>query len=253
MTGRDDIDMIAAEYVLGTLDASERGAVSERRLREPDLAAAISAWERRLAPLDAGTEPVQPPAVLLARIEHSIDQAGTNYRPGHASTEAQFGAEPVKSAIVLQLERRVARWRRAAIAASALAASLVLAVGLREVVEPRGAQNFVAVFQKDDAQPAFLMSVNLATRELTIRPVTADRQVGKAYQLWILAEPLGPVPQSLGLLEDALLPTRKTLSSFEPALLQNATFGISVEPPGGSPTGRPSGPALHGKLLPATP
>jgi len=97
------------------------------------------------------------------------------------------------------------------------------------------------------------MSVDLASREITIRAITADRQAGKTYQLWILAEPLGPVPRSLGLLEDGTAPTRKTLSGFDPALLQNATFGISVEPPGGSPTGRPTGPALHGKLLQATP
>ena len=251
MTGRDDMNMLAAEYVLGTLDASERAAVAERRLREPDLAVAIINWERSLSPLNELVLPVQPPAGLLGNIEQSIRQAAAanSARAGDART---LNGDS-RSAVVIELERRVVRWRRTAIAGLALAASLLLAVGLREGLVPRGAENFVAVFQKDDAQPAFLMSVNLATRELTIRPVTADRQVGKAYQLWILAEPLGPVPRSLGLLEDALAPTRKTLSEFEPALLQNATFGISVEPPGGSRTGRPSGPALHGRLLPATP
>jgi anti-sigma-K factor RskA len=124
---------------------------------------------------------------------------------------------------------------------------------VRESLHTPAPRNFVAVFQKDDSQPAFLMSVDLASREITIRAITADRQAGKTYQLWILAEPLGPVPRSLGLLEDVTAPTRKTLSGFDPALLQNATFGISVEPPGGSPTGRPTGPALHGKLLQATP
>ena len=36
MTGRDDLDAIAAEYVLGTLDAGERAVLSERRRREPE-------------------------------------------------------------------------------------------------------------------------------------------------------------------------------------------------------------------------
>ena len=251
MTERDDITMLAAEYVLGTLDATERATVAQRRRREPELGAAITDWETRLSPLNDLVVQVEPPAGLLGKIEQSIRQAGAANpaRDGDGRTPNGDG----RSAVVVELERRVVRWRRTAIAATALAASLLLAVGLRETLSPRGAENFVAVFQKDDAQPAFLMSVNLATRELTIRPVTADRQVGKAYQLWILAEPLGPVPRSLGLLEDMLVPTRKTLSDFDPALLQKATFGISIEPPGGSLTGRPSGPALHGKLLPATP
>ena len=36
----------------------------------------------------------------------------------------------------------------------------------------------------------------------------------------------------------------------EQGLLQRATFGVSLEPSGGSPTGRPTSPALHAKLLP---
>ena len=38
MSERDDIDALAGEYVLGTLDVAERRAVDARRLREPALA-----------------------------------------------------------------------------------------------------------------------------------------------------------------------------------------------------------------------
>jgi anti-sigma-K factor RskA len=34
-------------------------------------------------------------------------------------------------------------------------------------------------------------------------------------------------------------------------VVQTATFGVSLEPAGGSPTGRPTGPALHAKLIPS--
>jgi anti-sigma-K factor RskA len=45
-----DWDDLAAEYVLGTLDAAERAEV-ERRLRsDARLAQALAAWERRLDP-----------------------------------------------------------------------------------------------------------------------------------------------------------------------------------------------------------
>ncbi len=41
MTGDEDLDGLAGEYVLGTLDADERAAVAARRLREPALDMAI--------------------------------------------------------------------------------------------------------------------------------------------------------------------------------------------------------------------
>ena len=43
MNDREDIDGLAAEYVLGTLEASERTAAAARRQREGDLDAAARA------------------------------------------------------------------------------------------------------------------------------------------------------------------------------------------------------------------
>ncbi len=237
--GRDDIDMLAAEYVLGTLDAAARTAVAARREREPLLDAAIRDWERRLSPLDEETREVEPPLGLFGRIEARLD--------------AREGTPIVTLQAMRRLERGAARWRRAAIAAAALAAALLIAIPVREAMYAPKPQNFVAVFQKDDALPSFLLTIDLATRELTIRPVAAERPTGRTYQLWIADSALGPAPRSLGLLEASNEPTRKSLTDFDSALLQRATFGISLEPPGGSPTGRPTGPALHGKLYPATP
>ncbi|MDX2158905.1 MAG: anti-sigma factor [Hyphomicrobiaceae bacterium] len=243
MTGRGDIDMLAAEYVLGTLDGAERADVAARRGREPDLDAAIAAWEERLAALNDATAHVTPGTDLLARIEARLD----------GSDEAPRGAALPGDARIVVLEKRVAFWRRAAWSATALAASLALVIGFRDTLLPGPPQSFVAVFQKDDQQPAFLLSVDLRTRELVIRPVTAEPQRERTYQLWILAKQLGPQPRSLGLIESTLAgPTRKTLDTLGPDVLRDATFGISLEPPGGSPTGRPTGPALHGRLYPAS-
>lgn len=248
MTGRDDIDMTAAEYVLGTLDVTERASIERRRAGEPDLDRAILAWQRRLAPLADTVAPVEPPPGLLALIERRI----AAIKHESASAGADPGSIP-PAAVIVQLERRVARWRQVAVAASALAAGLAVFVGLGDRIRPRDPQTFVAVFQHDDKQPAFLMSVDLASREMTIRAVTAGKPTGKAYQLWIVAESFGPKPHSLGLLDGDLGPTRKRLAELPPAVLQNATFGISEEPPGGSPTGQPTGRAIHGKLHHAAP
>ncbi len=240
MTDREDIDMLAAEYVLGTLDASERTAVAARRQREPALEAAIRSWEARLSALDTETPEVSPPAILWDRIEREIATAPT--------------AQATEPTLIRDLQRRVAFWRGTAMAAAAMAATLALAIGFRTTLLPSEPRNFVAVFQKDDQQPAFLLSIDLATRELTIRPVTADARNDRTYQLWIVDPVESPTPRSLGLIDAALKePTRKTLAALQPAVLMRATFGISLEPPGGSPTGRPTGPALHGRLYPATP
>ena len=120
MTDLDDIDALAAEYVLGTLDGAERIQVSARRQREPALAAAIAAWELRLSPLNELVPAVAPPPSLrddiLARV------AGSS--PAAPATN------------VVQLQRHVAHWRRLAIGASAIAASLAGLVVYRETLRP---------------------------------------------------------------------------------------------------------------------
>ena len=244
MTEREDIDLLAAEYVLGTLDAGERAGVADRRTREPSLEAAIQAWQQRLSPLDETISGIAPPADMLTRIERRIT--------GHA------GAPPVTPARrgagnVIDLERRLSRWRRAAYAASALAACLALAIGLRETVLAPTPPRYVAVFQKDDASPAFLMTVDLKSRQLTVRLVAAETPPGKTYQLWIAAEPLGRNPHSLGLIDNREFTVQRAALVDDPGVLRRATFGVSLEPAGGSPTGLPTGPVFHAKLIQVTP
>ena len=131
---------------------------------------------------------------------------------------------------MIELERRVRRWRNLATAASAVAACLLVVIGVREMVRPQAPSSYVAVFQKDDVSPAFLLSVDLETRMLSIRMVAAERQPGKTYQLWIATEQSGGVPQSLGLIEERADITRTVLTAYDPTVVQKATFGVSLEP-----------------------
>jgi anti-sigma-K factor RskA len=155
---------------------------------------------------------------------------------------------------VIALRRRLALWRRAAIAASAVAAALVAVIGVREAQWRDVPQSYVGVFQKDDVSPAFLLTIDIEKRQLTVRPVAAKPVPGRSYQLWIASDRLGTSPRSLGVINDQEFgEVRRVLASYEPDLLQKATFGVSLEPAGGSPTGVPTSPALHTKLYPATP
>jgi len=81
MTEEEDIDALAAEYVLGSLDAEERTAVDVRRRFNASLAVAIESWERRLAPLSEQAPGVAPPPHMfdgiLSRISKPAAARGT--------------------------------------------------------------------------------------------------------------------------------------------------------------------------------
>jgi anti-sigma-K factor RskA len=234
MNELDDIDGLAGEYVLGTLDAAERASVAARRQRETSLDAAIRAWERRLAPLnDAGSE-VAPPYGTFAKIETRL--------LGSASSN------PATNSVV-DLTRRLNRWRAVALSASALAAGLVLTIGALQLAPKQKSKNLVAVLQKDAASPAFLVSVNVDDRVMTVRPVAAKHEPGKSFELWIIHDSLGK-PKSLGVIDEATTMKKPTLAAYQPDVIQGSTYAVTLEPEGGSPSGDPTGPVVFaGKMI----
>jgi hypothetical protein len=121
MTEEDDINGLAGEYVLGSLDAAERRQVDARRQTDASLAAAILAWERRLAPLSDRGQGVTPPADLIDRILSRIS--------GQA-------APLTRSAKIVPFRRASGRRLAFASGASLLAASLVLVVGWFNYQQP---------------------------------------------------------------------------------------------------------------------
>ena len=114
MTEEDDIDGLAAEYVLGSLDPAERTEVDARRKADASLDAAIAVWERRLGPLSDREPGVAPPPHLFDRVLARISGQG---------------AGGARSADIIPLRPRSARRHVLAVAVGALAACLALAVG----------------------------------------------------------------------------------------------------------------------------
>ena len=232
----EDRDVLAGEYVLGTLDAGERAEAERLRASDPDFASAIAAWEHRLDPLNAAVASVAPPTELFQRIAAQLDE--TTLR----------AAAP--SATIVELERRVRYWRAATVAVAALAASLIgfIVAGPREPV----AHRFVAAVQQGDQQPVFVVAVDTASGIIAVRPVAArPPESGRDYELWAVGGGR-PRPQSLGLitLKDVNLPVAR-LESDKAAAIGDTVFAVSLEPRGGSPTGQPTGPVLWtGKLVP---
>lgn len=239
MIDRGDIDMLAAEYVLGTLEPRERSNVERRRATDDVLDNAILHWEEGLMPLNAHIAPVEPDASVQTRLELKLDDY-------IAAQKKQQTAGVQES----RYKTLADRWRLLALTSSFAAACLALVLVYKPPVDHIAPQEFLAVFQENDQQPAFYMTIDLSTQELSIVPVTAEQKTNKTYQLWIVANEIGPDPQSLGLLDSIEQPIRKSLDEFNAEILKTATFGISLEPEGGSPTGKPTGPAMHGTLYP---
>lgn len=252
----DDDEALAAEYVLGTLSAPEREAVAARLVREPDLARAVAAWSERLAPL-ADTIPEEaPPADLFARIEARIAAEAPSARAGSSAAAAPVSAPavPTSAAVVpldevRRLRRSLVGWRIAAGAMAALAAAaialVVLAPGLVAPPAPEGAR-WVAVVDAGGDLPALIVQVDTTTGLVRVRAPAAEVPPQRDLELWLVAG--DAAPRSLGLVRDASdLRLAPDLASAAPG----ATLAVSVEPPGGSTTGAPTGPVVYtGVLIP---
>jgi anti-sigma-K factor RskA len=125
MTEDDDIDGLAGEYVLGSLDPAERADVNSRRRTDISLAAAIEAWQRRISPLSESASGISPPPELfgsiLSRISDTpIDFIGSCREVGQPTGPTQVIALP---------RHRKSSQRIIAVGVSALAACLALAIG----------------------------------------------------------------------------------------------------------------------------
>lgn len=242
-----DDEMQAAEFALGTLEPGERATLAARRLREPDLAGAIAEWERRLAPLAEATPEVEPPRELFADIETRVH--------GHRRTKRAVATRTYASAEdeTGMLQNQLRHWRATAVAASCGLALLLVGFAAREMTRDSAPRQFVAVLQKSPDAPAFAVSVNLDKREFTVRPVAAPAPLGKSYELWLIEASLG-APRSLGIIDAASVTRANRLQGYDRAVVADATYAVTIEPQGGSPTGAPSGaPVFVGKLIPVDP
>ena len=91
MSELDYMDALAAEYVLGTLDAEDRARA--RTLLEADetFAAKVELWERRFGDLYLMVEPVEPDSDVWARIKAKMPEV----KQGVRTTELPMPPAPL--------------------------------------------------------------------------------------------------------------------------------------------------------------
>jgi anti-sigma-K factor RskA len=219
----DGGNLVAAEYVLGVLGAEERREVERRLAQEPALASEVAFWEERLGGLADAVAPVTPPPQAWSRIDAAISAPAA--QPASLWNSLEF-------------------WRAFGIGAGALATASVAALTYLGLV-PTPPAPLLATLGGSAGQPHFVAAIS--GDHLVVVPAALLTSDPRALELWLI--PSGDRPHSLGLIQ-AGQPIRL---SIPPALADrvtpDATLAVSLEPPGGSPTGQPTGPVIaHGKL-----
>src|SRR5262249_52202626 len=213
-------------------------------------------------------------------IGHTSSQAPIVLPEPPASPQAQvveataLGADDSN---VVRFSRRARLWRNVATAAAAIAATLLAIIGVQifmpdllpnsirpkprtEVVQIKtpptqpGSQ-YVALVQGQSGGPAFILTIDGATRNFTVRKVGAPAvEAGKSYELWLISDKLGGRPRSLGVIGASDFVERPGLAGYGSDVTPNATFAGTLEQAGGSPDGAPhSTPLFVGKLIETVP
>jgi anti-sigma-K factor RskA len=256
----DDLQALASEYALGTLDGRERRRAEALLQRDTEFAAMVRDWEQRLGGLTEAIAPVDPPPQLLGQIKQRLG--------GRGSGTPVIALDAMRTKLNRWQGFGTAMAALAAVLAAVLVTSLIRPDVLPPILRPKprvveitrilekpadNPSQLVAVLQKDAASPAFILTVDVARRTMTVRRVAAEEQPGKSYELWLVSKQFAQ-PRSLGVVGAREFTTGTALAAFPPDTISDATFAISLEPEGGSPTGEPTGPVLWGgKLIDVVP
>lgn len=233
MTPDRDNSPLAAEYVMGLLDAEARADAERRMASDADFAREVETWRARFSQLDDTAEEVAPAGDLWPRIESSLSKKA-----------------PVAQALTVGMLGRF--WKslaalRIATLGSSLAAVLLAVVAIAAVQHAQQVAArkpiYVAILIDDATRQAGAVVNAFADGRVEMIPLV-DMNVpdGRALQVWTLwNREVGP--RSVGLLSRAKA-TQLDLEKL-PSTTADQLFEITLEPAGGSPTGRPTGPILY--------
>lgn len=222
-SGPQEDQLVAAEYALGVLSGAERTATERRLAREPAFARLVSAWEERLAPLAAEIEGISPPPDVWGRIAAALPSQSET-RPGLWSSLAFWRAFGLVSAL------------------AAVCLALVIYFGAFNGREP-----LVAALD-GGGHHHFVATVDGTRTTIAVMPAAfASGGNGRVPELWLI--PSDGKPRPLGLLRANGAVTIALPPALSKLAARNSVLAVSLEPPGGSPTGRPTGPVIAtGKL-----
>jgi anti-sigma-K factor RskA len=222
---RDD-DMLAAEYALHLLGPADRAAFEQRLAIDGALRETVARWTESFAAFAEDIPSVEAPPAVRARLVSAI-------APTKRSTVGQRG---------------LSLWRL--IGGAGLAAALALALFVflpLNTIDTLSPATYIANMQSDDSGFVLLAGYHPDEAALVVKRSAGDIPEGRVLELWLIAAD-APAPVSLGTLPDQASVTLTLPEDLRDSLV-GATLAITDEPPGGSPTGGPTGTVLAAGLL----
>lgn len=211
---------LAAEYVLRLLGPDARADFESRLAYSRALRTEVAAWETQFSAMaDAEVAEIAPRPTAKTALMRGL-----------------FGESP---------QLRPPWWQRTFLWQATTVAALAAAVGLGFMVlqRPDGpAPLLVGEIAAGDDSLRLLVLYDGADGSLRLTRTDGVAPAGRVLELWALTAPDAPAV-SLGLLDE----TGQGVVTIPPRLRDAAddlTLAISDEPPGGSPTGQPTGNVL---------
>lgn len=210
------LDALCAEYLLGTMRGGARRRF-ERALRsEPLVAQRLQLLMRTYMPRPSDQVSVTPRADGWARLRREL-KLDALAKPWYA---------------------RISGWHWA----GAAVAAVVLGIALTWLRPAEESFTSIAQLAGQDV-PNVSAAVSADRRTLKLAAAQpAPARPGTTYELWLLPAE-GGAPVSMGTMRDLDARIRITAAQA-PRLRAGAKLAVSVEPPGGSPTGAPTGPVI---------
>ena len=220
------LDALAAQYVLGTLRGPARRRFARLAATLPEAREALERWERELSPLGNGLAPVEPSAELWRGVEQRLFEGASSPRAAGAVS---------------------ATWRAFALAASVCCVALAALLFAGGNPAPQAPTHVAQIMA--DSGPLWVVGVDLESGQLNARALNVSAaELDRVFELWML--PASGQPQSLGLLPVGAARVERLLPAGLAAALRRADgLAVSIEPPGGSATGVPTGPVVYQAVL----
>lgn len=224
----------ALDYALGGLDRAAMHDARLRLLRDPAFRAEVEQWQALLSPLTDTITPVPPPPGLWDRI---AAESGPVAAP--LSATASVAERPT-------LWSSLGLWRVWAVASTALA-GLALVMLLNPPKPAAAPRLLVATLASPTGSALLTATYDAARGAVILTPADKSAADGRTPELWVI-EGDNP-PRSLGTIDIDTPENHAIPAERLKGLKEGSTLAISLEPPGGSKTGAPTGPIVAtGKL-----
>lgn len=216
-------DTSAAELALGVLDGDERAAALRRMIAESVFAREVERWRDHFALLFAGVAESAAPDGVFSRVEARIS-----------------GPREVAAIRPRNL------WKPAALAASVAVVAMTGVAFRPERPPPVVAAPIIAAMASADGsegQPA----VYDAATGMVKMPGPMAIPAGRSAQLWAIHGDEPPIP--LGTFKAAGPGIYVAEAKLGTVIAAGTKLAITIEPLGGSPTGKPTGAVIASGLL----